>query len=77
MHCFHGFLHPALWCSKDYYDLLHVSRGASTAVIKRAYRKLALQYHPDKVQGSDQEKEDAAKTFAEISHGARVWGVRR
>lgn len=62
-------------CSKDYYDLLHVSRGASTAVIKRAYRKLALQYHPDKVQGSDQEKEDAAKTFAEISHGARVGGA--
>ena len=33
-------------CSKDYYDLLQVPRGASESQIKRAYRKLALQYHP-------------------------------
>ena len=33
-------------CSKDYYDLLQVPRGASESQIKRSYRKLALQYHP-------------------------------
>ena len=33
-------------CSKDYYDILQLSRGASESQIKRSYRKLALQYHP-------------------------------
>lgn len=32
--------------SKSYYDILQVSRTASDAQIKRAYRKLALQFHP-------------------------------
>eukprot|EP00967_Tisochrysis_lutea_P074961 scaffold100840_cov19-Tisochrysis_lutea.AAC.1 len=53
---------------RDYYDLLQVPRGASEAVIKRSFRKLALKYHPDKVTGTDKEKEAASKTFTEISH---------
>jgi DnaJ-class molecular chaperone len=32
---------------KDYYDVLGISRGANTAEVKRAYRKLARRYHPD------------------------------
>ncbi|KAL6782477.1 hypothetical protein ACKKBG_A06930 [Auxenochlorella protothecoides x Auxenochlorella symbiontica] len=58
--------------AKDYYDLLHVSRHADAAAIKRAYRKVALKYHPDKVQGTEEEKQAAAKTFAEIGHAYEV-----
>lgn len=50
---------------KSYYDILQVSKGASDDQIKRAYRKLALKYHPDKNQGN----EEANKKFAEISNG--------
>lgn len=36
-------------CSKDLYDILQVPKGASESLIKRSYRKLALQYHPVRV----------------------------
>ncbi len=54
--------------SKDYYDLLGVSKGASSDDIKKAYRKLAMQYHPDKNQG------DAAAEakFKEINEAYEV-----
>ena len=53
---------------KSYYDILQVSKGASEEQIKRAYRKLALKYHPDKNQGN----EEANKKFAEISNAYEV-----
>ncbi|KAI8100502.1 hypothetical protein M9435_006986 [Picochlorum sp. BPE23] len=58
--------------SKDYYDVLHVHRSADEATIKRAYRKLALKMHPDKVQGSEEEKKKAAEKFAEVGHAYEV-----
>lgn len=53
---------------KSYYDILQVPRGASDEQIKRAYRKLALKYHPDKNQGN----EEANRKFAEISNAYEV-----
>lgn len=54
---------------KSYYDILQVPKSASDEQIKRAYRKLALKYHPDKNQGN----EEASKRFAEISNGNFVF----
>ncbi|MGM0533792.1 MAG: molecular chaperone DnaJ [Campylobacterota bacterium] len=48
----------------DYYELLEVDRGADQKAIKRAYRKLAMQYHPDRNQG-DEEAEEKFKAINE------------
>jgi curved DNA-binding protein CbpA len=50
---------------KDYYDILGVPRDASQDDIKRAYRILAQQFHPDKENGSE-------KRFKEINEAYRV-----
>ena len=47
----------------DYYETLGVSKSASADEIKKAYRKLALKYHPDRNQGD----KEAEEKFKEIS----------
>src|SRR5688572_26774044 len=49
---------------RDYYEILGVQRNADAEIIKKAYRKLALQYHPDKNPGS-KEAEDKFKEATE------------
>jgi len=50
---------------RDYYEVLGVSRTASADEIKRAYRKGALQYHPDNFKGDKTEGETRFKELAE------------
>ncbi len=49
---------------KDYYKILGVSKDASQEEIKKAYRKLAVKYHPDKTAG-DKEAEERFKEIGE------------
>lgn len=59
--------------NKDLYEILGVSRDASDSDIKKAYRKLALRYHPDKQGGkSDAEKKEAEEKFKEV---ANAYGI--
>lgn len=59
--------------SDDYYTVLGVSKKATPKEIKKAYRKLALQYHPDKVK-EEKEKEEAEKIFISVSEAYSVLG---
>jgi len=55
---------------KDYYDILHISRNATDEDIKKAYRRLALQHHPDRNPGTD--NKDSEERFKEISEAYAV-----
>src|SRR5260370_42034830 len=57
---------------RDYYDVLGVNREAEGEEIKRAYRRLAMQYHPDRNVGNPEAEErfkEAAEAY-EILHDA-------
>ncbi len=53
---------------RDYYEILGVQRNADTEVIKKAYRKLALQFHPDRNGGS----KEAEEKFKEATEAYEV-----
>ncbi len=57
--------------AKDYYGILGVSRNASDTEIKKAYRKLAMQYHPDRNPGKEKW---ANEKFKEINEAYGVLG---
>lgn len=58
--------------NKDLYAILEVDKKASADDIKKAYKKLAFKYHPDKNTSSVEEKERAEKKFKEISEAYEV-----
>jgi molecular chaperone DnaJ len=53
---------------RDYYDVLGIKRGASSDDVKRSYRKLAMQYHPDRNPGN----KEAEEKFKEINEAYEV-----
>ena len=58
---------------RDYYDILGVAREASDQEIKSAYRKLALQFHPDRNPGN----KHAEESFKEAAEAYSVPRTRR
>ena len=54
--------------SKDYYKTLGIDRNADKSVIKKAYRKLAVKYHPDKNPGN----KEAEEMFKKVSEAYEV-----
>ena len=54
---------------RDYYDTLGISRSASSEDIKKAYRGLAVKYHPDKNRDNSKE---AGEKFKEVSEAYRI-----
>jgi len=56
---------------RDYYEVLGVSKTADEASLKTAYRKLAMQYHPDKNPGdkaSEEKFKEAAEAYEVLSN---------
>ena len=55
---------------RDYYEVLGISKGATEAEVKKAYRKMAIKYHPDKAQGDKK----AEEKFKQINEANDVLG---
>ena len=59
---------------KDYYETLNLSKNASESEIKKAYRKLAIKYHPDKSPGNkeaEQSFKEAAEAYEILSNSQK------
>src|SRR3989304_1131353 len=55
---------------RDYYEVLGIARGASADDVKRAYRRLAMQFHPDRVP--TEQKAEAEERFKDVSEAYEV-----
>ena len=54
---------------RDLYKILGVPKNADDAAIKKAYRKGAIKYHPDKAKG---DKKEAEQKFSDLAHAYEV-----
>ena len=63
---------------KDYYQILNVSRDANAEEIKRAFRRLAMQYHPDRnpedVRGAGEKFKEIYEAYNEVYR--QLWLLR-
>ena len=61
---------------KDYYQVLGINKGATPEEIKKAYRKSALKFHPDKNKnpGAEEKFKEIAEAF-EVSVQCSDWGI--
>ena len=65
--------------SQDYYEVLGVERGSSPEAIKKAYRALARQYHPDRNPGdktAEEKFKQAAEAYSILSDPKKTGAIR-
>lgn len=59
--------------NKDYYDILGLKRNATDSEIRKAYKRGAVAYHPDKQQGkTEKEKKEAEEKFKDINEAYQI-----
>lgn len=64
--------------NKDYYAILGIDKDADNATIKKAYRKLSMQYHPDKNPGNTEAEakfKDIAEAYGVLTDTGKKKGI--